>query len=142
MQSPVLRAGEVLTHPFESYHMLVAHMVILPRDNWDGICNIRPSGGHCLHKASDHRLVYDRIAGFFIVLMDVDCVMLPIAFSVHAEIEGDSPEILHLEPLPHLILDLPNRVLVSIDKEIVEVPDDCGNNCAMIVMHEQSSVDR
>jgi hypothetical protein len=53
------------------------------------------------------------------VLMDVDRVKLPIAFNVDAETEGDTPEIVHPEPLLHLIIDLPNQVLVRNDKEIV-----------------------
>jgi hypothetical protein len=42
------------------------------------------------------------------MLMDVDCVMLPIVFDVHAEIEGDTAEIIHPEPFLHLIVDLPH----------------------------------
>ena len=74
--------------------------------------------------------------------MDVDRVMLPIAFDVHAEIEGDTPEIMHPESLLHLILDLPNQALVSNDKEIIDVQNDCGNDVLFLIMeHEQSSVD-
>jgi hypothetical protein len=47
--------------------------------------------------------------------------MLPIAFEVHAEIAGDTPTIMHPEPLLHLILDLPNQTLVSNDKEIIHI---------------------
>jgi len=76
--------------------------------------------------------------------MDIDRVMLPIAFDIHAEIEGDTPEIMHPEPLPHLIVDLPNQALVSNDEEIIDVQNDCGDNYAVILLvmeHEQSSVD-
>jgi hypothetical protein len=75
--------------------------------------------------------------------MDVDRVMLPIAFDVHSEIEGDTPKIMHPEPLLHLILDLPNQALVSNDKEIIDVQNDCGNDYDMIhiMEHEESSVD-
>jgi hypothetical protein len=48
-------------------------------------------------------------------------VMLPIAFEVHADIAGDTPKIMHPEPLLHLILDLPNHTLVSNDKEIIDI---------------------
>jgi len=155
--------------------MLIARVVIVPAENSDGIRDIGPSGGHRVHKASDHRLVYGRITGFFVglplvklhrhwrgswsglihselrqdrpniaVLMDLDLVMLPIALDVHAEIEGDTPEIMHPEPLLHPILDLPNQALVSNDKEMIDVKNDCGDDYAVILLvmeHEQSSVD-
>ena len=173
-QSPVFRAVEVPKHSLESYHMLIARFVIVPAENSDGICDIGPSGGHRVHEASDHRLVYGRIAGFFVglplvklhrhwrgnwsgpvhselrqdrpnvaVLMDVDRVMLPIAFDVHAEIEGDTPEIMHPEPLLHLVLDLPNQALIRNDKEIIDVQNDRGNDYVLILIieHEQSSVE-
>ena len=160
---------------FESYHMLIARVVIVPAENSDGICDIGPSGGHRVHEASDHRLVYGQITGFFVglplvklhrhwcgdwsglihselrrdrpnvaVLMDVDRVMLPIAFDVHAEIEGDTPEIMHPEPLLHLVLDLPNQALVSNDKEIIDGQNNYGDDYALMLIlmeHEQSSVD-
>jgi hypothetical protein len=40
-------------------------------------------------------------------------VKLPIAFNVHAKIEGDTPKIMHPEPLLHLIVDLANQAVVS-----------------------------
>jgi hypothetical protein len=58
------------------------------------------------------------------VLMDVNCVKLPIAFNVHAKIEGDTPRIMHPEPLLHLIVDLANQALVSNDEEIIDVQND------------------
>jgi len=75
--------------------------------------------------------------------MDVDRVILPIAFDVHAKVEGDTPSIMHPEPLLHLIFDLRNQALVSNDKEIIDVQNDCGDDCALILImeHEQSSVD-
>ena len=76
--------------------------------------------------------------------MDVNCVMLPIAFDVHAEIEGDTPEIMHPEPLLHLVIDLPNQALVSYDKEIIDVQNNCGNDYSVILLvmeHGQSCVD-
>jgi len=139
--------------------MLIARVVIVPAENFNGICDIGPSGGLRVHKALNHRLVSCRIAVFFVrlplvmlhchwrgnwpglvhselrqdcpnvaVLMDVDHMMLPIAFDVHAEIEADAPKIMHLEPLLHLILDLPNQALVSNDKEIIDVQNDCCND--------------
>jgi len=68
--------------------------------------------------------------------MDVDRVMLPIAFDVHAEIEGDTAEITHPEPLLHLVLDLPNQALLSNDEEMIDVQNDCGNDYAVILKHE------
>jgi len=152
--------------------MLIARVVIVSAKNSDGIWDIGPSGGHRVHKASDHRLVYGRIAGFFIglplgklhchrrgnwpgliqselrqdrpniaVLMNVDRVMLPIAFNVHAEMEADTLEIMHSERLIYLVLDLPNQALVSNDKEIIDIQNDCGDDCALILKHKQSSVD-
>jgi len=57
MQSPVLRAVEVPKHARESYHMLIARVVIIPPEDSDGICDIGLSGRHRVHNASDHRLV-------------------------------------------------------------------------------------
>jgi len=68
--------------------------------------------------------------------MDVDRVMLPIAFDVHAEIAGDTPEMMHLEPLLHLVLDLHNQALVSNVEEIINIQNNCGNNYALILKHE------
>jgi hypothetical protein len=45
--------------------MLIARVVIVPAENSDGICDIGLSRGYCIHQASDHRLVYGQIAGFF-----------------------------------------------------------------------------
>jgi len=174
-QTPVLCAVEVRKHALESYHMLIARVQIVPADNSDGICDIGPRGNHRVHETSDHRLVYCRIAGFFVglplvklhchwrgnwpglvhsklrqdrpnvaLLIDFDRGILPIAFDVHAEIEGDTPEIMHPEPLPHLILDLPNQAHVSNDKEMIDVQNHCGDDYAVILLvmeHEQSSVD-
>jgi hypothetical protein len=168
MQSPVLRAVEVAKHAVQNYHKLIPRVVIVPAQNSDGICNIGPSGGHRIHEASDHRLVYGLIAGFFVglphmklhchshghwpglvhselrqdgpnvaVLMDVDRVMLPIAFDVHAEIDGDTPKIMHAERLLHLILDLPNQGIVRNDKEIIDVQNDHSNYVLILIMtHE------
>jgi len=74
------------------------------------------------------------------VLMVVDRVMLPIAFDVYAEIGGDTPEIMHPEPLLLLMLDLPNEALISNDKEIINVQNDCGDDYALIMKHAKSSL--
>jgi len=171
MQTPVLHAVVVPKHAFQSYHMLIAQVMIAPAENSDGICDIRPSVGHRVYNASGHWSVYGWITGFFVglrlvklhcprhgnwswlihsellqdhpnvaVLMDVDVVMLPIAFNVHAEIDWSTPEIMHPEPLLHPILDLPNQALISNDEEIIDVQNHCGNTCAMIFKHEQSSI--
>jgi hypothetical protein len=75
------------------------------------------------------------------VLMDVDCAMVPIAFEVLAEIEADTPEIMHPELLLHLILDLPNQAVISNDRKIIDVQNDYGDDCALILKHKQSSID-
>jgi hypothetical protein len=75
--------------------------------------------------------------------MKVDCVMLPI-FHVQAEIEGDTSKIIHLEPLFHEILDLPNRANVGNDEEIIGVQNNCGIDYAVIfvvMVHKQYSID-
>jgi hypothetical protein len=156
-----------------SYDILIAWVVIVPADKSEAICDIRPSNNHGLHKASDHRVVYDRITEDLVrlpqvtlrshrhgnwprlvhseyrhgrsivgVLMDVDCVMHPIAFDVHAAIGGDRPEIRHLEPRLHYILHRPNQAAVSNDEEIISLQNDCSNNNALICImdHEQCSV--
>jgi hypothetical protein len=75
-------------------------------------------------------------------MMDVERVMLPIPFDVHAKLEADTPEIIHPEPLLHLILGLPYQALVSNDKEIIDVQNYCGDYVFILIMeHEQSSVD-
>jgi hypothetical protein len=78
------------------------------------------------------------------VLMDVDRVMLPIAFDVHAEIEGGTPEIIYPGPVLHLVLDLPHQALVSNDQEIIDIQNDCGKDYSVILLvmeHVLSSVD-
>jgi hypothetical protein len=77
------------------------------------------------------------------VLLDVDRIMLPSVFDVHAEIEGNTPEIMHPEPLLHLVLDLPNQAQVINDKKVIEVQNTRGNHYVLILIieHEQSSVD-
>jgi len=76
------------------------------------------------------------------VLMDVDRVNLPISFYVHAEIERDSSEIMHPEPLLHHIHDTPNQTPVSNDKEIRGVLNDRSNYVLILIMQQgQSSVD-
>jgi len=167
MQTTVLCALEVPYHPLERYHMLIAQVVFVLAESSDGICDIGLSGSDRLHEALDHRLVYGRIAGFFVgfplgqlhyrwrgnwsglmhsessqdrpngaVLMDVNHVMPPIAFDIHAMIEGETSEIMHPEPLLHLIFHLPNHVLVSNDNEMIDVQINCGNNCALMLIRE------
>jgi len=65
MQFLVFRGVEVLRHTFESYHMLIARVVIVPAEHSNDICTIGLYGSDYTHKASDHRLVYGQIAGFF-----------------------------------------------------------------------------
>jgi hypothetical protein len=73
--------------------------------------------------------------------MDVNPVMLLIVVIVHTDIAGDTPEMMYLEPLLHLFLDLSNHARVSNDKEVIDIQNDCGNDCALILTHEQSSID-
>jgi len=146
-QTRVHRTVEVPKHALVSDHLVIARVMIVPAEDTDVICDIEPIVGHRVHKASNHRLIYGRIAGFFVglplvklhghwrgnwsglihselrqdrpniaVLMDVDRVMLPIAFDSQAEMERDTPKIMHAEPLLHLILDQPNEALVTNDE--------------------------
>jgi hypothetical protein len=68
------------------------------------------------------------------VLMDVNWVMLPNAFDLHAKFEDDILEIMYLETHHHLMVDLRNQALISDDEEIFDKPNDCGNNCALMHM--------
>lgn len=173
MQSAVLPAIEVPKQVLESYHLLIAWVVIIPVENPDGKCDIGLSGGHRLHKASKHGSVFSKIAGFFFglllvkydhnwhgndsgrvhpellqhrpnvaVMMDVDHMMHLIEFDGHAEINGDTAEIMHPEPLSHVIHNLHKQARISIDDEIINVQNDCGNGNALIgiVVQEQSFV--
>jgi hypothetical protein len=154
--------------------MLIPWVVTVPAENCDGIWNIGPSGGHRVHKASEHQLENGRITGFFVrlplmkrhrhwrgnstgvihseprqdrpnvaVLLDVDHVMLSIEFAVYAEIDGDTPEIIHLESLPHLVRDLLKEAVVNNDEKLIEIQKDCGNEDVLILVveDEQSSVE-
>jgi hypothetical protein len=151
-QSAVLCAIEVPKQVLESYQMLIGRVVIVLAENSDGLCDLGRSGCLCVYKASDHLLVYGRIAGFCVghplvkihchrhsnwprlfhselrqdrpnvaVLMDICRVMLPIAFDDHGEIDEDTAEIMHPEPLLHLILDLTNQALVSNDEQLIDI---------------------
>jgi hypothetical protein len=77
------------------------------------------------------------------MLLAIDSVMLSIACDDHVEIAGDTPDIMHPEPLLQLFLDRPNQTLVINDKEIINLHNDCANDYALcrIVEHKQSSVD-
>jgi hypothetical protein len=78
------------------------------------------------------------------VLRDVNRVMLSIASDAHAETDGDTPAIMHLEPLLDLILDLPTQAHGSNDKDIIDIQNDCGADYDVIHLlkeHEQSSID-
>jgi hypothetical protein len=92
--------------------------------NWSGLIN------------SERRQNRPKIA----VLMDVDRVMLPIVFDVQAKLEGDTPEIIHPEPLLHPILHLSNQALVSNVKEIMHVQNNRDDDGTLILKHELSSV--
>jgi len=67
-QMPVLRAVEVPKHWFASYHMLIVCLVIVPAENSDDICYIRPSGSHRIDTVSDHWFGYVQITRLFIGL--------------------------------------------------------------------------
>jgi hypothetical protein len=69
------------------------------------------------------------------VLMDVNRVILPIAFNVHVEIPTDIPNIMHPQPLLHLVLGLPNLALNSNHMEIIDVQSDCGNDYVVVLNH-------
>jgi hypothetical protein len=70
--------------------------------------------------------------------------MLPVAFNIHTEIEGDTSEIIPPEPLHHRVRDLPHQALVRNDEEIMDVQNDSGDDYTVIlfVMElEQSAID-
>jgi hypothetical protein len=101
---PVLRVLDVPKHAFDSYRMLSVRVVIVPAENSESICNIRPSGGHGVYNSSDSRLVYGRIAGFF--------VGLPLV-KVHCHWCGNWPGLRQSE----LRKDRPNvAVLMDVDR--------------------------
>jgi hypothetical protein len=77
------------------------------------------------------------------MLMDVNRVMLPIGFHVHAKIDGDTAEIMHPEPLIHLVLDLPNQACNRNDEKIIDLQNDRGKNFVLmrIVKQDQSSIE-
>jgi hypothetical protein len=77
------------------------------------------------------------------VMMNVDRVILSIAFDGPATKEGDTSFMMHPESRPHVMLDLPNQALSSNGQEIIEEQDDCGNEYVLIrvMEHEQSSLD-
>jgi hypothetical protein len=56
-----------------------------------------------------------------------------------AEIEGDTPAIMHPESLLHLVVDLPNQALFSNDEEIIDAQNDSVDNCALSLKQEQPS---
>jgi hypothetical protein len=66
--------------------------------------------------------------------MDVNSVMLPNVFDLHAKFEDDILEIMYLETHHHLMVDLRNQALISDDEEIFDKPNDCGINCALMHM--------
>lgn len=66
--------------------------------------------------------------------MDIDHVMFPIVFDVQAEIDADTPKIMHLESLVHLIPDHRNEVLVRNDEQIIDVQNDCPNDHTVIFL--------
>jgi len=73
--------------------------------------------------------------------MDANHVIFPIAFDTHTAIEGDTPVIMHPEPLLHLVTDLPNQAHVSNHKQIINVQNNWANDCSLILImeHVQSS---
>jgi hypothetical protein len=69
--------------------------------------------------------------------------MLSIEFAVYAERDGDTPEIMHLESLDHLVRDLLKEAVVNNDEKLIEIQKDCGNEDVLILVveDEQSSVE-
>jgi len=74
--------------------------------------------------------------------MNVDHVILRIAFDVHPNVELDTPEIIHPQPRLRLGLDLPNQALSSLDKEIIDLQNNRVKDYTLILImeHEQSSI--
>jgi hypothetical protein len=68
--------------------MIIAWVVIEPAENSDAKCDIWPSGGHCVHEASNHQLVYGRVTGF--------CVGLPL-MKLHRHWRGNSSGLINSE---------------------------------------------
>jgi hypothetical protein len=102
--------------------MLITRAVIVLPQNSDGICDIGPSGGHRVHKASDHQLVYGRMAGFF--------VGLPL-LKLHCHQRGNWPSLVHSElrqvrPNVAVLMDF-NLVmlLIAIDVHTKIAEDPC-----------------
>jgi len=101
---------------------------------------------HCHWRGNGPGLVHSELRQDCLTeaaLMDVDCVVLPIAFIVYADIEGDTPKSMHPEPPLHLVLDLPSHALVSNVEKIIDVQCDCSNDqgWSLTMQHTQSSVD-
>jgi hypothetical protein len=53
MQSPVFCAVDVSKHALGSYHMLIAPIMSLPAENWEGGGYTAPIGSHHVNMASD-----------------------------------------------------------------------------------------
>jgi len=154
--------------------MLIPRVLIVQAENSNGICDIRLSGSHQIHKSSDRWLINGWNAGFFVryplvklhrnwrgnwsglvhselrqdhlsvaVLLDVDSMMLPIRFDIHAGINEETPQIMLPEPRLQLVLHLAYQAVVSNDMENIDVPTDRGNDSAFIfiIEHEQSPDD-
>jgi hypothetical protein len=87
--------------------MLIARVVTVPAENSDRICDIGPSGSHRIHQASNHRLVYGRIAPFFVGL---PLVKLRRHWRgdwsglIHSEVREDRPNIAVLMDLDRVML--------------------------------------
>lgn len=164
----VLGSVKVPQHGVESYYIILAQVVILLADQYEGTCDIGLSGCHCIYTASNHRLAYGLIAGMFVrlfhchlfgnwhglihcelrndclngaVLIDIYCVMLPIVFNVHTKTEGDAPEIMHVEHLLNLMHDLPNQDHFSNNQAIINIQNNCRDDGTLILNHKESSID-
>jgi hypothetical protein len=71
--------------------------------------------------------------------MGVHRVMLLNAFDAPAEIEADTPEIMHSEPLLNLVLDLPNQALFSNHQEIIDVQNARGKRSLLCLLRSTNS---
>jgi len=76
--------------------------------------------------------------------MDIDCAMLPNAFDISAVMAWDILNMMHLDPLRHLIYDLHTKVSISNDEEIIDVENVRIHNWAVnfpLLDKEHLSVD-
>jgi len=94
LQTPVRCAVELPNDTLRSNYMVIARVMIVLAEISDGIFDIGPSDSYRVDKPSNERLVYGRIAGFFvrIALLKLHCHLRGNWHGLnHAEIRNDRP---------------------------------------------------